>query len=94
MVCSRTVTLSSLAAACIASASGAAVVPITSNTALSTEGLGAFTGTLNYTYLGGTSGQLDVTLTNTTDASIGGYIGQATSVAFWSHDQSNMIAPS
>lgn len=74
MVCSRTVTLSSLAAACIASASGAAVVPITSNTALSTEGLGAFMGTLNYTYLGGSSGQLDVTLTNTTDASIGGYI--------------------
>lgn len=35
---------------------------------------GAFTGTLNYTYLGGNSGQLDVTLTNTTAPSIGGYL--------------------
>jgi MYXO-CTERM domain-containing protein len=52
----------------------AAIVPITSNTALSTEGLGAFVGTLNYTFLGGTTGTLDVTLTNTTDASIGGYL--------------------
>lgn len=54
--------------------SDAAIVPITSNTALSTEGLGAFVGTLNYTFLGGTTGTLDVTLTNTTDASIGGYL--------------------
>jgi MYXO-CTERM domain-containing protein len=54
--------------------SDAAIVPITSNTALSTEGLGAFIGSLNYTFLGGTTGTLDVTLTNTTDASIGGYI--------------------
>ena len=67
----------SLAAAVVlgtCASSDAAIVPITSNTALSTEGLGAFIGSLNYTFLGGTTGTLDVTLTNTTDASIGGYI--------------------
>lgn len=66
--------LAALAMAALASSASAAVLPITSNSSLSTTGLGAFTGTLNYTYLGGTSGQLDVTLTNTTAASIGGYI--------------------
>jgi hypothetical protein len=69
-----TLSLAALAATTLTSFAGAAVVPITSNSSLSTEGLGAFTGTLNYTYLGGTSGQLDVTLTNTTAASVGGYI--------------------
>ena len=52
----------------------AAVVPITSNSALSTDGLGAFTGTLDYVYSGSGSGTLNVTLTNTTAASIGGYL--------------------
>jgi hypothetical protein len=66
--------LAALAMTTLASTAGAAVVPITSNTTLSTEGLGAFTGTLNYTYLGGTMGQLDVTLTNTTNPMIGGFI--------------------
>lgn len=61
-------------AACVAATAGAAVVPITSNSSLSTEGLGAFTGTLDYTYLGANAGNLDVTLTNTTAAAVGGYI--------------------
>lgn len=65
------------AAATLATLAGtvhAAVVPITSNSALSTEGLGAFTGTLNYVYSGSGTGTLNVTLTNTTAASIGGYL--------------------
>ena len=49
-------------------------MPITSNSSLSTENLGTFIGTLNYTFLGGTSGNLDVTLTNTTPMSTGGFI--------------------
>ena len=69
---SRMITIT--ATACFAASAGAAVVPITSNTALSTSGLGAFIGTLDYTYLGGTSGKLDLTLTNTTAPSIGGFI--------------------
>jgi len=58
----------------IGAAAHATVVSITSNTSLSTEGLGAFTGTLDYTFLGGNTGQLDVTLTNTTDGTVGGFI--------------------
>lgn len=69
-----TIRLATATVATLASAAGAAVLPITSNSSLSTEGLGAFNGTLNYTYLGGSSGQLDVTLTNTTPMSIGGFI--------------------
>lgn len=61
-------------AAVAASSVGAAVVPITSNAALSTSNLGAFTGTLDYVFLGGTTGQLDVTLTNTTPVAVGGYL--------------------
>ena len=63
-----------LAALTLSSLAGAAVLPISSNSSLSTEGLGGFTGTLNYTYLGGSNGQLDVTLTNTTPVATGGFI--------------------
>lgn len=71
----RTLHATALAAAtCAAATAGAAVVPITSNSSLSTEGLGAFTGTLNYVYLGSNTGKLDVAVTNTTAASIGGYL--------------------
>ena len=63
-----------LAAACIGAAAQAATVPNTSNSSLSTENLGTFIGTLNYTFLGGTNGKLDVSLTNTTPVSTGGYI--------------------
>ena len=56
----RSATMACLAAACIGAAAQAAIVPITSNSSLSTENLGTFIGTLNYTFLGGTSGNLDV----------------------------------
>ena len=52
----------------------ASFTTIEGNTALSTEGLADFTGTLDYQFLGGNQGQLTVTLTNTTDASVGGYL--------------------
>lgn len=84
-------TLALAATACIAAAASAAIVPITSNSSLSTEGLGAFTGTLDYTYLGGTSGKLDVTLTNTTAASIGGYI---TAFMFRTSEQYGLVTAS
>jgi MYXO-CTERM domain-containing protein len=70
----RSATMACLAAACIGAAAQAAIVPITSNSSLSTENLGTFIGTLNYTFLGGTNGKLDVSLTNTTPVSTGGYI--------------------
>ena len=70
----RSATMACLAAACIGAAAQAAIVPITSNSSLSTENLGKFIGTLNYTFLGGTTGNLNVSLTNTTPVSTGGYI--------------------
>jgi hypothetical protein len=70
----RVATATAVAIGGLAAAAGAAIVPITSNSSLSTEGLGAFVGTLDYNFLGGTTGQLDVTLTNTTAAATGGYI--------------------
>jgi hypothetical protein len=70
----RSATMACLAAACIGAAAQAAIVPITSNSSLSTENLGTFIGTLNYTFLGGTTGNLDVSLTNTTPSATGGYI--------------------
>jgi hypothetical protein len=70
----RSATMACLAAACIGAAAQAAIVPITSNSSLSTENLGKFIGTLNYTFLGGTTGNLNVSLTNTTPSATGGYI--------------------
>lgn len=70
----RSASMACLAAACIGAAAHAAVVPITSNSSLSTENLGTFIGSLNYTFLGGTTGNLDVSLTNTTPSATGGYI--------------------
>lgn len=40
----------------------------------STEGLGSFAAELIYSYSGGTSATVSITLTNSTDASLGGYI--------------------
>ena len=68
------VTVASIAAVAATTAAGAAVVPITSNSPLSTGNLGTFIGTLDYTYVGGNAGTLAVTLTNTTPGAIGGYI--------------------
>lgn len=70
----RPALLACITSACMALSASADMVPITDNTAASTEGLGRFTGTVAYTFLGGSSGRLDVSLTNTTDASLGGYI--------------------
>lgn len=86
---SRLITVT--ATTCLAASAGAAVVPITSNSALSTSGLGSFVGTLDYTYLGGTSGKLDVTLTNTTAPSIGGYI---TAFMFRTSEQFGLVGAS
>lgn len=74
MIRSHPAMVATVAAVAAAASAGAAIVPITSNSPLSTEGLGEFTGTLDYTYLGGSAGTLAVTLTNTTPAGIGGYI--------------------
>jgi hypothetical protein len=49
-------------------------IPITGNTAASTEGLGNFTGTLTYTYTDGFSATLRVQLTNTTFVGWGGFL--------------------
>jgi MYXO-CTERM domain-containing protein len=40
----------------------------------STEGFGSFSAELSYSYMGGTSASISITLTNTTDMSLGGYI--------------------
>jgi len=74
MIRRHPVTVASIAAVAATTAAGAAVVPITSNSPLSTSGLGTFIGTLDYTYVGGNAGTLAVTLTNTTPGAIGGFI--------------------
>lgn len=58
----------------VAHHASASVVAIEGDTALSTEGLANFAGSLEYEFLGGSQGQLTVTLTNTTSASIGGFL--------------------
>jgi len=69
--CALPVSVLSLA---VTAPSSADIVTMESNTALSTEGLAAFTGSMEYVYLGANVGTLTVSLTNTTDASIGGYL--------------------
>ena len=93
------------AAACATSAVMADMVPISDNSAASTEGVGHFSGSISYTYLGGSSGRLDVTLTNTTDASSGGFITAfmfrtpeamgaiSSSLATWDSNLDNNIPP-
>lgn len=58
----------------LASASFAGPVNIQADMGNSTEGLGNFTGTVEYTFTGGTTGSLVVELTNTSAASNGGYL--------------------
>jgi hypothetical protein len=67
-------TLAVAAAGLLAGAAAADMVPISDASEYSTEGLGHFSGSITYTFLGGTAGRLDVSLTNTTAASVGGYI--------------------
>jgi hypothetical protein len=61
-----------LAAVGIAGAAHASVVDFVSNAGI--EGLGAFSGSMAWTYLGANAGTLEVTLTNTSPASNGGYL--------------------
>lgn len=61
-----------LAAIGIAGAANASVVNFVSNTGI--EQLGAFTGSMEWTYLGGNQGTLDLTLTNVSPAANGGYL--------------------
>lgn len=60
--------------AALSSAAMADTVAFQSNNALSTENLGSFAGTLGWTYLGGSSGQLTVQITNTSLPANGGYL--------------------
>jgi hypothetical protein len=52
---------------------GASMVQFSSGP-LSTNGIGSFVGSMTWSYLGSGSGLLEISLTNTTDASVGGYI--------------------
>jgi MYXO-CTERM domain-containing protein len=57
-----------------AGAARADVIAITSNSAASANGLGSFTGTLDYSFIGADMGSLTVSLTNTTNNAFGGFI--------------------
>jgi hypothetical protein len=61
-----------LAAVGIAGAANASVVNFVSNPGL--EQLGAFTGSMEWTYLGDNAGTLEITLTNTSPVDNGGYL--------------------
>jgi len=62
----------SAAAALVAGGAHASIVSFESNTGL--EGLGAFTGSMEWTYLGDNQGTLEVSLTNTSAMGNGGYL--------------------
>lgn len=57
-----------------ATGTASASLIINADTANSTEGLGNFTGSLDYLYAGGSQGWLTVSLTNTSDPLNGGFI--------------------
>jgi len=58
----------------VASAASADIINIQGSSLHSTEGLGAFTGTIEYNFQSGNHGLLLVDLTNTTSPAIGGFI--------------------
>lgn len=58
----------------VGSWASADIINIQGSSPNSTEGLGAFSGAIEYNFQSGNHGQLLVDLTNTTDANIGGYI--------------------
>ena len=58
----------------VATAASADIINIQGSSLHSTEGLGAFAGTIEYNFQSGNYGQLLVDLTNTTSPSIGGFI--------------------
>ncbi len=65
-------------AACIglllSSVSAADIINIQSDSGNSTSSLGSYVGSLDYSFLGGNSGSLTVTLTNTTPVADGGFL--------------------
>ena len=62
---------SAIAAAVLAGSAGA-TISFTSNPGI--EGLGAFTGSMTWTYLGGGAGTLGISLTNTSPSANGGFL--------------------
>lgn len=73
--CMRTVlAFSAIAAAGFAVPAPASVVYFQGDMANSTEGLCDFDGKIEYNFQGGNSGKLEISLTNTTAANIGGYL--------------------
>lgn len=56
----------------VSSSAMASVIAIGSNSPSSTEGLGAFTGSMNYSYVSGNTGTLVISLTNTSAPANGG----------------------
>jgi MYXO-CTERM domain-containing protein len=63
-----------LACGLAAAPAGASVVLFAGDMANSAEGFCDFDGKVEYDFLGGTAGKITFTLTNTTDADIGGYL--------------------
>ncbi len=61
-------------ASATSAAAHAGIVHIQADTSASTEGLGNFSGSLQWAYAGGATGILTVSLTNTSDVANGGYI--------------------
>ncbi len=62
------------AAASVSAVASAGFINIASNSALSTESLGGFTGSLDWNFLGGHDGVLTVSLTNTSPLANGGFL--------------------
>ncbi len=58
----------------ISSLAAADIINIHGDSGHSTEGLGAFSGSIKYEFQSGTTGLLDINLTNTTDPLRGGFI--------------------
>ncbi|MCL4220292.1 MAG: hypothetical protein KJZ65_02870 [Phycisphaerales bacterium] len=71
----RAISMSAIVAFALAGAAQADIVNISGSVMNSTEQTGAnYTGTLDYTYGGGSSGTLIVSLTNTTPGGVGGFL--------------------
>lgn len=64
--------MATFAAAALSGAADASVVTFFSNPGL--EGLGSFTGSMEWNYLGANAGTLEVSLTNTSPSENGGYL--------------------
>jgi hypothetical protein len=70
----RTVACAALASGAFAGSASASFSTATYAPCGSLEGFGSFEAQLIYSYSGGTSATISITLTNSTDASLGGYI--------------------